>query len=145
MRRTFAGCLPLVVAVGLPAQTTHLVGPGGLPQIRNALANAAPGDLIHVQPGTYAQFDANVGVTIRALVPGTVTIAYDIAFAPAGCSANPFCGVIEGPGGQPSARGSSSAGCVQPATRPRSCCACRHAEVNRHPTPRDPMQPCYAG
>jgi hypothetical protein len=93
--------LPIVVvfaAHAAPAQTTHLVGPGGLPQIRDALAVAMPGDVIHVLPGTYAQFDANVGVTIRALVPGTVTIAYDPAFTPANCVAFPLaCWSTEGP------------------------------------------------
>ncbi len=93
--------LPFLVvfaAHAAPAQTTHLVGPGGLPQIRAALAVAVPGDIIHVLPGTYAQFDANVGVTIRALVPGTVTIAYDPAFAPASCQAFPIaCWSTEGP------------------------------------------------
>lgn len=96
MRSVLARCLPLVIAVGLPSQTTHLVGPGGLPQIRAALAIAAPGDVIHVLPGTYAHFDANVGVTIRALTPGTVTVVYDPAYASPGCAANPFC-INEGP------------------------------------------------
>ena len=82
-----------VAAVGLSAQTTHLVGPGGLPQIRDALAIAQPGDRIHVQPGAYAHFTATVGVTIRALVPGSVVVRYDAAYAPSGC---PFC-VDEGP------------------------------------------------
>lgn len=72
--------IPFAVATSLLAQTTHLVGPGGLPQIRDALAIAAPGDVIHVLPGTYAQFTATVGVTIRALQPGTVTVACDPAF-----------------------------------------------------------------
>ena len=81
----------------LTAQTTHLVGPGGLPQIRDALAIAAPGDVIHVQAGTYAHFTANVGVTIRALVPGTVIVAYDAAFESPACVADPFCAVNLGP------------------------------------------------
>ncbi len=78
----------VVAAVGLSAQTTHLVGPGGLPQIRDALAIAQPGDRIHVQPGSYAHFTATVGVTIRALVPGSVVVRYDSAYAPPTC---PFC------------------------------------------------------
>jgi hypothetical protein len=69
-----------VLAVPLPAQPIHVVGPGGLPQIRDALAIAAPGDVVHVQPGTYAQFRCDLGVTIRALVPGSVTVAIDPAF-----------------------------------------------------------------
>ncbi len=97
MRSLLTGCLPLVIAVGLPSQTTHLVGPGGLPQIRDALAIAAPGDVIHVLPGTYAHFDANVGVTIRALTPGTVTVTYDPAFMPPGCSLSLNCLFAQGP------------------------------------------------
>lgn len=79
-------CPLVVAAVGLPAQTTHLVGPGGLPQIRDALAIAQPGDRIHVQPGTYAHFTATVGVTIRALVPGSVGVSFDGAYASPGCA-----------------------------------------------------------
>lgn len=70
----------------LPAQATILVGPGGLPQIRDALAVAAPGDVILVQPGIYAHFDATVPVTIRALTPGTVDVAYDVTFQTPNCS-----------------------------------------------------------
>jgi hypothetical protein len=55
-------------------QTTRLVGPAGLAQIRDALAISSPGDVIQVQPGTYAQFTVSIGVTIRALIPGTVNI-----------------------------------------------------------------------
>lgn len=83
-----------VAAVGLPAQTIHLVGPGGLPQIRDALAIAQPGDRIHVQPGSYAHFTATVGVTIRALVPGTVEVGVGAAFVPPGCTI--FCSTTEG-------------------------------------------------
>jgi len=77
------------------AQTTHLVGPSGLPEIRDALAIAAPGDRIHVEAGSYAHFEATVGVTIRALVPGSVQVRYDAAFAPPNCSF--FCQLLEGP------------------------------------------------
>lgn len=73
MRHALGPCLLLVAAVGIPAQ--HIVGPGGLPQIGSALAIAAPGATIHVLPGVYAPFTAGFGCTIRALTPGTVTIA----------------------------------------------------------------------
>jgi hypothetical protein len=78
------------------AQTTHLVGPGGFPQIRDALAIAAPGDLVEVQNGTYAHFTVSAGVTIRAPQPGAVTIVYDPAYAPAGCGSVPVCVSAEG-------------------------------------------------
>lgn len=83
MRKLIFFCLLSVVVVALPSQATHVVGPGGLPQIRDAVAIAAPGDIILVHPGTYAHFTANVGVTMRALVPGTVIIEADpVYFGP---------------------------------------------------------------
>src|SRR5688572_32587777 len=87
----------LVVVLAAPfvsAQATHVVGPGGFAQIRSALAVAQAGDAIEVQPGTYAQFDCSVGVTIRA-VAQPVTIAYDPTFAP-GCAATWACQQNEG-------------------------------------------------
>jgi hypothetical protein len=84
-------------ASAAPAQTTHLVGPGGFAQIRDALAIAIPGDRLEVQPGTYAHFTATVGVTIRAQVPGTVLIEYDPSMQPPGCAGNPGCILFEGP------------------------------------------------
>jgi hypothetical protein len=67
-------CLPPVVAVGIPAQTVHVVGPGALPEISSALAIAAAGDIVHVQPGTYAPFAVGIACTIRASTPGTVLV-----------------------------------------------------------------------
>lgn len=96
MRLLRTACLCTVGAVGLPAQTIHLVGPGALPQIRDALAIAAPGDVVHVLPGTYAHFAASVGVTIRALVPGTVNVVYDPTFQTPGCAQSLICLLSEG-------------------------------------------------
>lgn len=76
----------LAIATCAWAQTTHLVGAGGLPQIRDALAIAAPGDVVLVQPGVYAQFTATVGVTIRAAVPGTVVIDLNLSVLPPTCT-----------------------------------------------------------
>ncbi|MBX3462940.1 MAG: hypothetical protein KF830_07200 [Planctomycetes bacterium] len=89
----------LAVSLSLPlaAQTTHLVGPGGFPQIRDALAVAVSGDVLHVQPGTYAHFTCDVGVTIRALVPGTVLVEFDPAFMPPGCATSFACLNEQGP------------------------------------------------
>lgn len=56
------------------AQTTHTVGPGGFAQIGAALAVAAAGDTIVVQPGNYSGFTVGVGVTIRAVTSGTVFV-----------------------------------------------------------------------
>lgn len=98
MNRLLLASLTLVAAGGAAmAQATHLVGPGGFPQIRDALAVAAPGDLLVVQPGTYAHFTAGLGVTIRAQVPGTVRIEYDPLLAPPGCASSPVCLLTEGP------------------------------------------------
>lgn len=88
-------CLFAVGVVGLPSQATLLVGPGGLPQIRDAVALAAPGDVVLVQPGTYAHFACTRPITIRATVPGAVQVAYDPAFLPSGCSL--VCLLSEGP------------------------------------------------
>ncbi|MBX3464634.1 MAG: hypothetical protein KF830_15805 [Planctomycetes bacterium] len=95
--RSLAGvCLFSVIGVGLPSQTTHLVGPGGLPQIRDALAVAAHGDTILVQPGTYAHFACSLAVTIRATAPGSVVVALNGAFPPPIC-ASTFCAPTQGP------------------------------------------------
>ncbi|MBX3465254.1 MAG: hypothetical protein KF830_18960 [Planctomycetes bacterium] len=61
-------------AVVTPTQTTHVVGPGALPQINAALAVAAPGDVVLVMPGTYEPFTVTGPVTIRAAAPGTVLV-----------------------------------------------------------------------
>lgn len=74
MRTSLIACLLPVLAVGIPAQTTHLVGPTGYAEISDALAVAAPGDFIHVEPGTYAPFSVTFGCTIRGLVPGGVHV-----------------------------------------------------------------------
>ncbi|MBX3461999.1 MAG: hypothetical protein KF830_02425 [Planctomycetes bacterium] len=63
----------LAIASGTIAQSTLHVGPGGYAQITDALAAAADGDVILVAAGSYASFITNKAVTIRALVPGTVT------------------------------------------------------------------------
>lgn len=83
-------CLLVAIGVGIPAQAVHLVAPGSaLPEIGSALAIAAPGDVIHVMPGTYAPFAVGIGCTIRALAPGVlvqpgVTSASVAISAPAG-------------------------------------------------------------
>ncbi|MBX3463430.1 MAG: hypothetical protein KF830_09675 [Planctomycetes bacterium] len=74
MLRLVRLCLLPVVAVGIPAQAIHLVGPGGLPEIGSALAIASPGDVVHVLPGTYAPFTVSIGCTIRGLTPGSVHV-----------------------------------------------------------------------
>jgi hypothetical protein len=64
-------CLFPAVVAGIPAQTVRVVSPTGpLTQIHSALALSAPGDIIHVLPGTYAPFSVTIGYTIRALSPG---------------------------------------------------------------------------
>ncbi|HEX5050974.1 MAG TPA: hypothetical protein VFZ65_04310 [Planctomycetota bacterium] len=75
-----AACLLAAAPLALPAQAVHVVGPGGLPQIRDALAIAAPGDLVLVLPGSYAPFQVHVGVTIAAVLPGTVDVTIDPTF-----------------------------------------------------------------
>jgi hypothetical protein len=64
----------LVLCSFAAAQTTYLVGPSGLPTISLALSVAQDGDILHIEPGTYQPFQCNVGVKIRALQPGSVTV-----------------------------------------------------------------------
>lgn len=60
------------LAAGLTAQTVHLVGPGGFATIQQAVAAAAPDDIVHVQPGTYFSFTVTKSLRIRALGPVTL-------------------------------------------------------------------------
>lgn len=69
-----AAALLAAFAVSAPAQTTHVVGPGGFPDIGSALTAATHGDVIVVLPGAYPGILMSIGVTIRAAVPGTVFI-----------------------------------------------------------------------
>ncbi len=55
------------------AQSVHQVGPTGHAQISDAVAVAAPGDLIVVAPGTYLPFAVPIGVRIVAPDGATVT------------------------------------------------------------------------
>ncbi len=87
-----------LLAIAPCAQATHLVGgTGGLPDIGAALAIAAAGDVIVVQPGTYPHFAVSVGVTIRAATPGTVDVVFDPALVPAACWNNGYCAMLQGP------------------------------------------------
>lgn len=75
----------LALASSLAAQTTHFVGPGGFPQIQDAVAAAVDGDTIEVAPGNYFSFDCTLAVTIVAQTPGTVLVDYSLAQLPASC------------------------------------------------------------
>lgn len=88
--------VPAVLAPALLAQGTHRVGPSGYAQIREALAVAAPGDTILVEPGTYAHFEVQRPVVLRAETPGTVFVQYDPVYAAPGCLADPVCAASEG-------------------------------------------------
>ena len=63
----------LLLLAPVAAQATHQVGPGGLPQIADAVAVAQPGDLIVVQPGSYLPFDVSIGVRIVAPMGAVVS------------------------------------------------------------------------
>ncbi|MBL8755610.1 MAG: hypothetical protein JNK15_20105 [Planctomycetes bacterium] len=73
MRTVHSAAVSFFVACGAIAQTTHIVGPGGFSQIYEATAVAAAGDVILVHPGAYFSFAVIRPMTIRAVVPGTVT------------------------------------------------------------------------
>lgn len=89
-RRPFLASFALAIAAPALAQSTHLVGVGGFAQIRQALAVAQPGDTILVQPGNYAHFEMNVGVTLRAVTAGTAFVNYDPSYFVGPCQ-NPSC------------------------------------------------------
>jgi hypothetical protein len=55
------------------AQAVHTVGPTGHAEIADAIAAAAPGDLIVVEPGSYLPFAVPIGVRIVAPDGATVT------------------------------------------------------------------------
>ncbi|MBK8097579.1 MAG: hypothetical protein IPK26_10750 [Planctomycetes bacterium] len=61
-----------VFAPATIAQTTHVVGPGGFQQIQNAIAVAAPGDIILVPPGNWYGFTTSIGVTVRGMGAGVI-------------------------------------------------------------------------
>lgn len=73
--------LATAIATSVAAQATHQVGAGGFAQIGHALAIAAPGDLIVVQPGTYLPFDLYIGVRIVAPAGATVTPTIGASFS----------------------------------------------------------------
>ncbi len=86
-----------LLAGAASAQTTRVVGPAGFAQIRDALLASQPGDTVLVQPGTYAHFDLTIPVTVRAVTPGTVDVAYDPAIAGPGCLNFSLCAAFQGP------------------------------------------------
>ncbi|MCA8951022.1 MAG: hypothetical protein KDE27_16070 [Planctomycetes bacterium] len=56
------------------AQTVHTVGPGGFAQIADAIAAAAPDDVIEVQAGYYTPFVLDKALTIRAAPGARVSV-----------------------------------------------------------------------
>lgn len=74
MKPLLAACVFAAFAFPSLAQTTILVGPSGLPEIRDAIAVANPGDTILVEPGSYTWFALTKPLTIRAITPGTVFV-----------------------------------------------------------------------
>jgi hypothetical protein len=87
MPMRFADPFVLLLAAAVPAQATHVVGPGGFGSIDAALAAAAPGDIVMVAPGTWPGFTATRAVTIRAGTPGT-------AFVGPACYVDNAAGVV---------------------------------------------------
>jgi len=86
----------LLIVTSLAAQTVHTVGtPAGFADIQPAIAAAAPGDIIMVHPGSYGDFNMQIGVSIIAVQTGTVTITsafHNVISIPAG-QAGHFVGV----------------------------------------------------
>lgn len=94
MRDCLLLCPILAIAVGLPSQTVHLVGPTGFAQIRDAIAVAAAGDIIEVAGGTYAPFTAGVAVTIRRVGPTPVSVLFNAAFPEQFTTFSPPVGLV---------------------------------------------------
>lgn len=88
--------LVALIATPLFAQQVHIVGPGSYSRIDDAVAVASPGDVIHVLPGTYPHFTVDRAVTIRAVVPDTVGVAFDAAIEDPSCLAVPNCAISLG-------------------------------------------------
>jgi hypothetical protein len=63
----FRLALALLLVTPLAAQARLRVGPGGYAQIRDAIAAAAPNDIVEVAPGNYFAFTLDKPLTITAL------------------------------------------------------------------------------
>ncbi|MCR9244885.1 MAG: hypothetical protein NXI31_07625 [bacterium] len=86
-----------VLATTVAAQAVHIVGPStSFPQIRDAVAVANRNDVLLVLPGTYAQFELTVGLSIRAATAGTVRIEFDPAYVDPACAQSIFCAMTQG-------------------------------------------------
>lgn len=72
-RLQLAWSLTVLLSGNMAAQATLHVGPGGYPEITDAIAAAQAGDLIVVEPGTYLPFDLPIGLRIVAPSGATVT------------------------------------------------------------------------
>jgi hypothetical protein len=81
-RSTASILFGLATAASVSAQSVLPVGPGGFPSIPAALAVAHPGDILDLAAGTYPAFDCSVGVTLRAVVPGSVQFDLSGGFLP---------------------------------------------------------------
>ena len=85
MRSPAIAALLVLSTCAVTAQARLLVGPGGFAEIASAIAMAVPGDEVLVQAGSYPAFQLAKGITIRAEIPHTVSVApglspsYDIA------------------------------------------------------------------
>lgn len=76
MKALLTTCTSALLASFALAQTTIVVGPSGLPQVNHAIAVANDGDVILVEPGVYSPLlNTSKSVTIRAITPGSVTLA----------------------------------------------------------------------
>src|SRR5262245_13490660 len=73
-----AVALAFALAAGrLPAQVVRQVGPGAIPQIHQAIAQSAPGDVIVVASGAYENFVLDRGLTLVAAPGANVSVFAD--------------------------------------------------------------------
>lgn len=67
---------PAAIAASLlPAQTSHYVGPGGFQTLGAAINAAVHGDEVVIAPGSYPGVITGKSLTLRAEVPGTVSLS----------------------------------------------------------------------
>ncbi|MEZ6035833.1 MAG: hypothetical protein R3F29_00025 [Planctomycetota bacterium] len=87
LRHPFSAVVTVVMATPALAQTVHVVGPtGSYATIQQAVDAASVGDRVHVQPGTYAGFQCNKGLVIRALgavgITDNILLGSNVTLAP---------------------------------------------------------------
>lgn len=75
MRSVLPATFAALAASLLPAQTSLYVGPGGYQSLGAAISAAAHGDEVVIAPGSYPGVITGKSLTLRAEIPGTVSLS----------------------------------------------------------------------